>query len=752
MADLYAEQDRGSDEAYRRYLAGMDQSMRQKVAMTAAHFLGEGTVADMGMGSGAGSHALATLYPRMRVVGVDVNPEMVERAQQAYAAGNLSFVTGDIAQPVFPAGFLDGIFDSSVLHHVSSFNGYDRDAVARALAHQVAQLRDGGSLIVRDFVAPPGGDVLLDLPDDDGDGSTDPRCCSSARLLERFAREFRPLSSEPGFHLRRIPADEAPGLGIGWQRFRLDHRHAAEFLLRKDYRADWESEVLEEYAYFTQPDFETEFARLGLRLLASSPIRNSWIVEHRFVGRAALRDLAGRLLEFPPTNYLVAGEKVPATRGVTFEAGGSTSPTGFLVLHCFEHRASGQLRDLVRRPGTTVDVIPWFQQGGALFVIARRGHPRPVLRAPEAGAGLDGSSPVGYVTEPILAILSDKPVGLTVEEALVEAASIVPEDIQSLREAGTYYPSPGGIVEEVRAVHVEVAPRFVAQALRNATGFSTSGLVRAIDARQLLRAAQVGALPDARLELNVYELLAARNESFGPWIGAEIQLTDDEGIPGVSLDACVPRPERAYRVAQPGSSAGFLRLCSREFTERNAQGDALFAQPRDYVVPSRLSTHTIACALLRRHAGTVLIGLDEDDLPAAQCFTGNSAIWVTPAWRIPPEFRELQPAIAWVRSQLEQTYGVVVMRTTELGGRYHPSAGVTPEVVYPLAVVVSARNPVRRPLHWVPLAEVVRRIRRVQDGHLRILALRAAHALWSRPPPHVRSGGVPDSTTSRLLP
>src|SRR3954452_19986820 len=108
----YAAQARGELEAYERYLAGMDASMRQKVALTAAHLLCEGRIADMGMGSGQGSHALAALYPRLEVVGVDIDATMVALAREQYRLPNLSFVAGDIAQPVFPAGSLDGIFDS----------------------------------------------------------------------------------------------------------------------------------------------------------------------------------------------------------------------------------------------------------------------------------------------------------------------------------------------------------------------------------------------------------------------------------------------------------------------------------------------------------------------------------------------------------------------------------------------------------------------------------------------------------------
>src|SRR3954452_3867576 len=113
----YEAQGRGALAAYERYLAGMDSSMRQKVALTAAHLLCEGRIADMGMGSGAGSEELASLYPALQVVGVDVSETMVELARAKYRLPNLEFHVGDIARPVFPPGSLDGIFDSSVLHH-----------------------------------------------------------------------------------------------------------------------------------------------------------------------------------------------------------------------------------------------------------------------------------------------------------------------------------------------------------------------------------------------------------------------------------------------------------------------------------------------------------------------------------------------------------------------------------------------------------------------------------------------------------
>src|SRR5262249_43276500 len=84
MTTGYQAQARGQLTAYERYLAGMDASMRQKVALTAAHLLCEGRIADMGMGSGQGSHALAALYPRLEVIGVDIDDTMVALARQQY--------------------------------------------------------------------------------------------------------------------------------------------------------------------------------------------------------------------------------------------------------------------------------------------------------------------------------------------------------------------------------------------------------------------------------------------------------------------------------------------------------------------------------------------------------------------------------------------------------------------------------------------------------------------------------------------
>ncbi len=700
---------RDDADAYRRYLAGMDASMRQKVALTAAHLLAVGDLADMGMGSGSGSHALAALYPGLSVVGVDLDPGMVARAAERYRLPNLRFVQGDVAAPVFPEGTLEGILDSSVLHHVTSFGGYDRDAARRALAVQARQLAPGGVLVLRDFLDPGPGVVELSVRDDDGEGEA-PATCSTACLLERFAMEFRSLSESPGFPLEPLGAD-----GPGWRRYRLDRTHAVEFLLRKDYRRDWEAEVREEYTFATQETLEAWFVSLGLRLLSSTPIRNPWIVNNRFVGHARWTEP-----DWPATNVVVVGQRVRPGEGVVLRAESDAPVSGYLERSRWRHLDSGVEHDVVRRPGATLDVVPWFESGGAVHVVARRSYPRPILG--DADAALDGRRPSTWVTEPLCVQQADRPAAQTAEELLAGFGRIG-DTLLAVEEGGRWFPSPGGLQEEVRSLRVHIEPVAVDVPLVVENGFTTAGTLRSLAAEQVLRAAQVGGLPDARLELAVYDLLAALGQSPGPWIGETLRLGEGSAPQVGSLE----RPRRR-RWLRAGGESSFLLHRARRYVEHDASGEQVGERVLESVIPATRSTNTVAVAPLRRAGGRVWIGLEDDDLPVAQCFTGSSATWVVPAWRLPRDVTGLEDSRAWIRARLEERHGLVIDGAWELGGPFAPSAGVTPELVWPLAIGVADEGSGAVPLVWIPLEEAVASTHLV-DGHTRVVTRRAAHAL-----------------------
>ena len=123
------------------------------------------------------------------------------------------------------------------------------------------------------------------------------------------------------------------------------------------------------------------------------------------------------------------------------------------------------------------------------------------------------------------------------------------------------------------------------------------------------------------------------------------------------------------------------------------------------------------------------MGIEDDDLPAAQCFEGNSNLLITPAWRLPRSIGHLSDAKTFVRERVAEEYGVEVGQITTLGGKYHPTPGATPEIVHPLSAEVLSERAGRRALSWVPLSQLVERASALRDGHLRIAAIRAAHAL-----------------------
>jgi hypothetical protein len=72
----YDAQNRGDAADYASYFAGMDKTMRQKLAFVGAHLLLDpgSRIADMGCGSGSGSYQLAVLNPQLHVIGVDITP------------------------------------------------------------------------------------------------------------------------------------------------------------------------------------------------------------------------------------------------------------------------------------------------------------------------------------------------------------------------------------------------------------------------------------------------------------------------------------------------------------------------------------------------------------------------------------------------------------------------------------------------------------------------------------------------------
>ncbi|MBK7707740.1 MAG: methyltransferase domain-containing protein [Acidobacteria bacterium] len=728
----YSNQARGALSEYEEYFAGMDASMRQKIALTTAHFPAYGKIADMGSGSGSGTFDLARLYRELELVGVDINPVTVNYSKDHYRAENLEFVVGDIADRVFETESLDGILDSSVLHHVTSFNDFNVSEIDRTLRNQVAQLKTGGVLIIRDFVVPDEAEstVFLDLPTSDGAETGAIPELSSAALFDVFARDFRcSLNRDSGVPFARLASPRA-----GFARFETTLRYAAEFVLRKDYRDHWAPELLEEYTYFSHDDFERAFRSESLRIVVSMPLWNPWIVENRFVGKFFLADRSVGALTFPPTNFLIVGEKVRPGEGVKLaETRKSGNAPRFLNLKFYRHRTSGQIFELAERPNQTIDLLPWFEsESGQLFVLAKKDFPRPIVNAISDVPNLNRARFSGYITEPISA-LSDSGSGIDelheiIPEVLHERAGLASTQIVSISEPNFYFTSPGGIDERVESHLVQISGwNNEPHAIDNYTKFKSAGSVRELDALQVLRASHVGGMFDARLEINIYRLLRQLGHSPGAWIGGALGPSNQVFSGRIEPDLTIGHDMvfEAVDVQAPD----FLEHHRGDFGEFDSRANELARDELEFIVPKRFSKNTVAAIPFIKSDASIIVGIEIRDLPAPQNFTGNSRLACVPAWRLPRSIKHKFDLEPFVRERFPMDFRVPAKRVWELGGAYFTSAGITPEIVYPMAVEIDADELGTSDLKFIPLADLIERESEIRDAHLLVALNRLAHAL-----------------------
>ncbi len=726
--ERYAAQDRGSAEAYSRYVAAMDASMREKIARTTVHLPASGAVADLGSGSGTGSATLAALYPHLRVVGIDVNPTMVAHASQNYELPNLHFVEGDIRSERFAAGSFSGVFACSVLHHVTSFNNFSLAVLGEALDGIVASLAPGGKLVVRDFVVPEHTrDIFLDVPNTDGKLEGSVAELSTAALFKRFARDFR-SSTHPD---RGVTYTCMGSPEPGWMRYKLNLRDANEFILRKDYRQSWDVELLEEYTYYTQGDFERELEARGMRVSYAEQILNPWIEEHRYREKLRLSELDGSPIPFPATTIIVAATKVPVGEGVRFEVKEQrrVAEPQYIRMRCYRHRETGQVFELASRPNPIVDIVPWYEERGDLWLMVKTDYPRPILTT--NAKPLDGAALAGYVAEPINASVADV-VATQIEEVMERRSGIEAASVQGIEHGLTYYPSPGATDQRTASTFVRIDPPQREALAESYSGFSTSGSVKPIEVRQLLRAAAVGALFDSRLEMNAYELLWRKGQSPGPWIGAELKLRGQMGFGDIDrMAVCLYAPSRdCFTEVSRTESSGFYDVIRARFAEMGPLGREVAENTLEYVRPNYFSDNTVSLLPIARLNGRIVVGLEERDLPAGVPHGEGSRILTLPAFRIPKTVTDLTTAQQWCGARLAKDFGERALSFTPLGGRYYPAAGLLPEVVYPFAVEVDveARHKALQSLSWVPLDTLLTQHDRIHDGHLLTAIFRAAHA------------------------
>ena len=94
-------------------------------------------------------------------------------------------------------------------------------------------------------------------------------------------------------------------------------RGAAEFMLTKDYKNNWFSEMNETFTFWSLSDWNFDLKNVGFKVLtrdtasdrlATRVYTNDWIVKNRFESHCAIFSPGMKELPYPPTNVIIVAE------------------------------------------------------------------------------------------------------------------------------------------------------------------------------------------------------------------------------------------------------------------------------------------------------------------------------------------------------------------------------------------------------------------------------------------------------------
>ncbi len=294
---------------------------------------------DEGCGDGALLVPIARDFPDSDLIGIEITGEFIARGKERQRAGEYGgtfvyFHQRNIMQPVFEANSIDTTICNSTVHELWSY-GQQARTVRDYFALKYEQTRKGGRLLIRDVVGPENKEqeVYLWLNDQNGRNDNifaqfDDRqnlmvhlnSLSTYGRFRRFARDF--LAE------MRANGQRNPKTAIQYREETIDDqcyillslKDAVEFMSKKDYTNNWDSEMNEEFAFWDFGEWKGALETAGFHIIenpnhpqsGSRVYVSPWIVKNRWEGKAKVYQMVDGCLKemaFPVTNIVLVGQK-----------------------------------------------------------------------------------------------------------------------------------------------------------------------------------------------------------------------------------------------------------------------------------------------------------------------------------------------------------------------------------------------------------------------------------------------------------
>jgi SAM-dependent methyltransferase len=307
---------------YNIYVRQMDAIAELKFKDT-IDYVQPGRIGDIGCAVGSWI-SLACKESRLResdFYGIEVSRQLYEICKQRKENKEFDnqFVffsqKNAVTGVAFEKNSMNTIHTSSLTHEIESYGS--RKDLLQFIQNRYEELTPNGVWINRDVVAPfeKEKEVLMWLNQNDGNNEEPLKIINDRILLSqhlqklstfsrflRFAKDFRKVEN---FNLpyKIVESD-------GQAYIQLSLANASEFLSRKDYCDNWESEMHETFCFWDFNEWKQQLAKVGFRIHPSSTVyTNKWIVNNRWNGKCRLFDRSFNTLNYPVTTMLLMGIK-----------------------------------------------------------------------------------------------------------------------------------------------------------------------------------------------------------------------------------------------------------------------------------------------------------------------------------------------------------------------------------------------------------------------------------------------------------
>ncbi|HNQ91965.1 MAG TPA: methyltransferase domain-containing protein [Alphaproteobacteria bacterium] len=674
----------------------------KKAWFTLSHLLLDSgaKVIDAGCRDGAMSYVMAVMKPDVNFVGMDIDASTIRKAQKNYRLPNLSYQVGNIYTDM-PENSTDAIINSFFLHEIYSDSFFNERLIELALQKQYKALREGGTLLIRDYLNPTTNEYVLIEFTDSGATGEDFETCSEADLLVWFSEHARSKSLKSGedeasgFFLEELPPN-FPRTRL----FRIPEKWAHEFIIRKDNRETLKEELSKEYAFYTEADFQKHFTALGARLSYSAPHWDEGFLKSRYTGKIRLYDEAGNKLGPPPTNHILVVQKIAERTSQTVqERRMSRTRNGSVYVRTVRNDNNGTISDIVCRDLEFAEIIPFrITPEGRLKIYLHEGVPRGLANAvPRMGKNLDGRKWSGHMTEAI---------GIAAEEILPIKDSdnkelqvfsrkhigLRPSMDARILEGGGFYPDPNRIDERILTFYFRVedyhAPYEVKESLKDIDGYSSKGRIRELDAQDVLNAIAVGFIPTSRLEVQILGLFRLLGLKAEVWGEMPIQLSEvpvEEVTKIADLMKQYSLSDDRFKPVR--GEAGQVRLLQSVFVEegreQNGAVAGLAARDIEFAVQEDTTINTaVVLPLVKNLNGEVMAGVVTQYLPVPQRLTGTGFTMTLPSFNLPKDVTDMEAAQHYVAKQFDVKPEMVA----RMGESYFTHIGITPHRIYPFVV------------------------------------------------------------------